>query len=423
MSDISPDVIARRRLARHRSVASGLVLVMAALTVGSFYLPHGLWAELLRAAATAGFVGGIADWFAITALFRHPLGLPIPHTAIIAQQQARLGRALGRFVADHVFTEADVSRMLGRLDLAGIVARFLADPASTRPAAEALATTLPRLLATIEDGRARKVMARILPRLLGGPEAGRVVARALRHLMEGGRHQEVFGYVLAQLKGLLAGREDALRHAIEERVREQGGRLVGWALGASIARRSLAVINAELEKIEPDGSELREAFDEWMRREIGRIESDPARAAEMGAAVRKVLGHDSVRVWFWDVWSRVRLSLEADAAKPSGRTVAFLAEALSNLGTMLQTDAAAHARVQRVALGIVGGFLPAAQAQLADFIAEVVDRWDTTVLVERLELRIGPDLQYVRINGTLVGFVVGGLVYAALHATFGAIGF
>ena len=400
-------------------VATGLVLAMAAITLATYAMPHGMAAELLRAAATAGFVGGIADWFAITALFRHPLGLPIPHTAIIPREQSRLGRALGRFVAEHVFTEADVARMLGRLDLAGMVARFLADPASARPAAEALATTLPRLLATIEDGRARKVMTRILPRVLGGPEAGRVVARALRHLMEGGRHQEVFGYVLAQLKLLLAGREDALRQAIEERVREQGGRLVGWALGASIARRALAVINAELDKIEPNGSELRDAFDEGMRREMSKIEADPARAAEIGAALRKVLAHDSVRVWFWDVWSRVRLSLEADAARPNGRTVAFLAEALGNLGTLLHTDVAAHDRLQRVAQGIVSGFLPAAQAQLADFIAEVVDRWDSSTLVDRLELRLGPDLQFVRINGTLVGFVVGGVVYAALHATFG----
>lgn len=415
----SPDRAARRRLNRHRAVATGLVLVMAVATVATYAMPHGVWVEALRAAATAGFVGGIADWFAITALFRHPFGLPIPHTAIIPREQSRLGRALGRFVADHVFTEADVARMLGRLDLAAMVARFLADPASARPAAEALATTLPRLLATIEDGRARRVMTRILPRVLGGPEAGRVVARALRHLMEGGRHQEVFGYVLAQLKLLLAGREDALRLAIEERVREQGGRLVGWALGASIARRALAVINSELDKIEPNGSELRDAFDEWMRREISKIEADPARAAEIGAAVRKVLAHDSVRVWFWDVWSRVRLSLEADAAKPNGRTVAFLAEALGNLGTLLRTDEAAHDRLQRVAQGIVAGFLPAAQAQLADFVAEVVDRWDPSTLVDRLELRLGPDLQFVRINGTLVGFVVGGLVYAALHATFG----
>ena len=104
---------------------------MGGLIGVSYALPSGWPVELLQASAKAGFVGGIADWFAVTALFRHPLGLPIPHTAIIPQQKQRLGRALGRFVAGHVFTQAELSRTLTRLDLPGIVARFLADPAAT----------------------------------------------------------------------------------------------------------------------------------------------------------------------------------------------------------------------------------------------------------------------------------------------------
>lgn len=419
----SPDDIARASLRRHKRFAGGLLLMMAGLTVATYWMPPGVWMELLQAAAKAGFVGGIADWFAVTALFRHPLGLPIPHTAIIPAQKERLGRALGRFVAGHVFTPTDVARALGRIDLAGIIARTLADPAAAKPAAAALAGMLPRLLATVEDGRARRVLARVLPRMLGGADAGRVMARALRQLMAGGRHQEVFGYVLGQLKSLLASREDALRTAIEERVREQGGRLVGWAVGATVAKRALAVINAELEKIEPDGSELRAAFDAWMEAEIRRIEEDPARAAELGLAIRRVVGHQTVQVWFWDVWSRMRLALEADAARPGGRTMAFLEDAIANLGTMLAEDAAAAARVQRTAEGVVAGLLPSAQARLADFIAEVVGKWDAAEITDKLELRVGADLQYVRINGTLVGFLVGGLVYAVLRATFGHVSF
>lgn len=418
-----PDQLARRALARHRGVATGLLLLMAALTLGTYWMPPGVWTEVLQAAAKAGFVGGITDWFAVTALFRHPLGLPIPHTAIIPAQKARLGRALGRFVANHVFTADELARTMGRIDMAGIVARYLSDPATARPAAQAMAAMLPKLLATVEDGRARRLLTRLLPRVLGGPEAGRVVARALRQMMEGGRHQEVFGYVLGQLKTLLASREVALQQAIEERVREQGGRLVGWALGATVARRALAVINAELEKTEPDGSELRAAFDEWMRREITAMETDPARAAEMGRAVGRVMGHDTVRVWFWDIWSRLRLAMEADAARPNGRTVAFLEEALGNLGLLLQSDPAAKARLQRATEGVIAGLLPSGQVQLADFIADAVAGWDSRTIVDRLELRVGPDLQYVRINGTLVGFLVGGLVYAVLRATFGHVSF
>jgi len=206
-------------------------------------------------------------------------------------------------------------------------------------------------------------------------------------------------------------------------VREQGGRLVGWALGASIARRVLATINTELDKMSPDGSELRAAFDEWVRREINRMEEDPARAAEIGAAIRKVVAHETVQAWLWDVWSRLRLALEADAARPNGRTVAYLEGALGNLGAMLASDPRARARVEAASAGIVSELLPAAREKLSAFIAQVVGGWDAKTITERLELRVGKDLQYVRMNGTLVGFIVGGVLYAALRAAFGHVSF
>jgi len=423
MNTPDPDAEARLTLRRHRAFATALLILMAALTLASYALPASAATDLLQAAAKAGFVGGIADWFAVTALFRHPLGIPIPHTAIIPNQKERLGAALGRFVATHVFTEAEVAGVLSRLDLPGILHRFLADPAAARPAAVTLAASLPRILASVEDGRARRLVARIVPRILGGPGAGQVVARALHSLVEGGRHQEVFGFILGQLRDLLGSKEDALRTAIEERVREQGGRLVGWALGASIARRVLATVNGELDKMRPDGSELRAAFDEWVRREITRLEEDPARTAEVGAAIRRVVAHETVQAWLWDVWARLRVALEADAGRSSGRTVAYIEGALANLGAMLEVDPAARARVHAGVETVVSGLLPSAQLQLADFIAKVVANWDTDTIVERLELRVGKDLQYVRVNGTLVGFLVGGLLYWALRAVFGHVSF
>jgi uncharacterized membrane-anchored protein YjiN (DUF445 family) len=417
------DADARRSLRRHRAFATFLLLLMAALTVGAYALPPGTATEILQAAAKAGFVGGIADWFAVTALFRHPLGLPIPHTAIIPAQKARLGRALGRFISNHVFTKGELSRALAGMNLPGILQRFLSDPAATRPAAQALAGLLPRLLATVEDGRARKVLGRLVPRILGGAGAGRIFGRALRGLLEGGRHQEVFGFILGQLKTVLAERETALREAIEARVREQGGRLVGWAVGASVARRVMGQINTELAKMDMQGSDLRAAFDEWMRREIERIEHDPVRAAEIGRAVKNVLTHETVQAWIWDVWSRARLAMEADAGKPSGRTVAIIEGALANFGALLATDEGVRARLQTAAEGVALSLLPAGQGQISDFIANVVASWDSKTIVDRLELRVGKDLQYVRINGTLVGFLVGGLVYGVLRAVFGHVSF
>ena len=400
-------------------VASGLLVAMAALTVLSYALPWNWWTGLLQSSAKAGFVGGVADWFAVTALFRHPLGIPIPHTAIIPNQRARLGQALGRFIANHVITAREVSTLLARLDLPLILHRFLADPAAARPAAVALAGMLPRLLKTVEDGRARRVMTRIVPRILGGPGASQVFARALHNLVDGGRHQEVFGFILGQMKAALASREDALRKAIAERVREQGGRLVGWAMGASIARRVLTLINAELDKMSPDGSELRAAFDEWVRREIRRMETEPERAAEIGLAIRRVIAHDTVQVWLWDIWARLRVALEADLASPNGRTVAYVESALANLGSVLEADPGARDRLQTAAEGIIRSLLPSARVRIAEFIGQVVANWDTATVTDRLELRVGRDLQYIRMNGTIVGFLIGGVLFAVLDTFFG----
>lgn len=198
---------------------------------------------------------------------------------------------------------------------------------------------------------------------------------------------------------------------------------MGWALGASIARRVLATVNTELDKMRPDGSELRAAFDEWVRREITRLEDDPARTAELGAAIRRVVAHETVQAWLWDVWARLRVALEADAGKPTGHTVAYIEGALSNLGAMLEADPAARARLHAAVQAVVASLLPTAQTRLSDFIAQVVANWDTNTIVERLELRVGKDLQYVRVNGTLVGFLVGGLLYWLLSATFGHVSF
>jgi uncharacterized membrane-anchored protein YjiN (DUF445 family) len=414
------DTADRRSLRRHRLFATGLLVFMAAVCVASFALPPGLWRDLVESASKAGVVGGLADWFAVTALFRHPLGIPIPHTAIIPAQKARLGRALGRFIGAHVITQAEVSRVLVQADLPGLLNRFLSDPATVRPAAEALAASLPRIFASLEDGRARRIFDRLLPRVVGGPAAGRVVAKALYGLVEGGRHQEVFTFILGQLRGMLTSKEDDLRGGIRERVREQGGQLLGWAIGASVAKRVISAVNDELDTIGPDGSTMRVAFDEWVRREIALIESDPVRAAEIGGAIKRVIAHESVQNWLGDVWTRFRRTIEQDAARPNGHMVGLIEASLQKFGEAVEEDPAIRAGVERGAAAIVAGLLPLAQERAADFVADVVSQWDARTVVDRLELRVGRDLQYIRVNGTLVGCLAGGLLFLLLRAIFGA---
>ena len=418
MTENDPEAALRRSLFRHRAFATGLLALMAALMAAGYAMPPDPAALFLRDAAKAGLIGGIADWFAVTALFRHPLGLPIPHTAILPAQKERLGAALGRFVANHVFTGADVTRFLAGLDIPALLGRFLADPAMSTPLAEAIAGALPSLLDSVEDGRARRVLGRLLPRMAGGPTAGRLVARALASLVESGRHQEVFSFILGQLRLLLQSREAELKQAVRERVREQGGALVGWAVGANIAARVVTALNTELERVDPDGSELRAAFDEWVRREIVRLTEDPERAAELGAALRGVVGHESVRAWGAELWARLRAAIAADAARPGGHAQQLIAGALANFGALLAGDPTMRARISAGAGMVVTRLLPGAQAEIAGFIGRVIGNWDAATITERLELRVGKDLQYIRVNGTLVGFLIGGLIFLVLHFGF-----
>ena len=369
---------------------------------------------MLRAASRAGFIGGIADWFAVTALFRRPLGLPIPHTAVIPREKARLGRALGDFVASHVLTPGEIHRLLDRADLAGALGRALLEPEMRRRGAAVIAGLLPALLAGISEGRVKRVTAALVPRLFEGPDLGRLFARSLRGLVEGQRHQAVVSFVVGQLRLALKAKEAQLRQMIAERVREQGGRMIGWALGGSIATRVMAAISAELDGIDPEGSEIRAAVTGWIEDQIALFEREPERAVELGRAVRQVVGHEAVTAWGEDVWNRLRHAIAQDAADPEG-TVASLAEGtLDRLGRLLREDDAVRARVAVAASAALVRFLPGGRARMADFIAAVVAGWDERMLVDRLELRVGRDLQYIRVNGTVVGFLVGAVVWAAL---------
>lgn len=216
-------------------------------------------------------------------------------------------------------------------------------------------------------------------------------------------------------------KEDQLRAAIEARVREEGGVLVRWVAGAWVARRVLTAINEQLARIEPNDSDLRAAFETWLRAEIDRLESDPERIRQVGAALRGAVTHPAVAAWLEDVWERLKAALAADAANPEGRAVALIEAAFANAGTVLSEDETARARLNRVAEGVLMALLPTARLQVADFIAGVVRSWDTAQVVEKIELRVGRDLQYVRMNGTLVGFLVGGALFALLTAIFGGV--
>ncbi|MBV1832888.1 DUF445 domain-containing protein [Novacetimonas pomaceti] len=415
-----------RVLQRYKWSATGLLIGMAGLTVAGYALPASgvmadhAWLDVLRSGAKAGVVGGLADWFAVTALFRRPMGLPIPHTAILPAQQERLAQALGRFVSTNVFTEKDVAAAMQRIDLPSVIGDILQDPETVATVNRAVIGAVPHVLDRLEDGRASNAISRLIPSLLGGEEIAPIVIRSMRALVDGDRHQEVLSFLLLRLKEGLKSKEQSLRQMIEERVREQGGRLLGWAIGGSIATKVLTAASEELDRIDPQNSDLREGFTTWVRSEIDRIEQDPQRRRELTGTIMGVLSHDSIRGWSGDVWHRLRRVIETDVARgEEGWTASIVRDALHRLAEQMYHDPQMRQRVTGTAQRMVNGSLPFLRDSMSRFIASVVAGWDANALSDRLELRVGRDLQYVRFNGTLVGFLAGCGLSVLLQLIFG----
>lgn len=412
---------------RHRRIATFLLILMGLLTIIGYLIPYygyfndNFWLHILRAGTQAGFIGGLADWFAVTALFRHPMGIPIPHTAILPMQQKRIGKGLGNFVANHVFTQSDVKKMLHRVDIASILAKYFTNPATIDMITKALISAMPKMLDRMEDGRASAVITRLFTRLFSGESASLLVARALRAMVDNRHHQEVLSFLLALFKDSLKAKEETFRQLIQERVREQGGRVLGWMIGSSIATKVLTAINQELDRIDPDNSELREGFTRWIREEIDQIEADPSRGNRIAETLTGIITHDSIKGWRGDLWHRIRDLIEEDMQKDESWIAGLIKDGLINLSKQLENDQLFRQKISNNVDKVAIQSLPYIRNWLSDFITNVVSDWDPDSLITRIECRVGKDLQYVRINGTIVGFIVGATLFLFLHFCFGPI--
>lgn len=352
-------------------LAGGLLLVMAAL----FALAWHFHIPALKAFAEAALVGGIADWFAVTALFRRPLGLPIPHTALIPANQKRLGKALGEFVRDNFLAPDLVAARLRQGSPAAWIADKLAQPA--------IAHTLARRLARVmEDADTRSAV-------LGLIRPGPPLAQALLLVMRQHGHQRVFDRGLDAVQNALAQDNDFLL----AKVSDGSGRWVpGW-VDRKLADKLTAALAAGLDDLRRADHPWRLAFEGWLERLAVRLRDDPALAAKL-AAMRDTMLAD--------------LLSEPHLTPP-------LAEAIATWGRRLATDPGGRARLDRRLVHLTERVLVPSRREIGDFIAEVVERWDSATLVAKLEGQVGRDLQYIRVNGTLVGGLVGLALYGLSH--------
>ena len=396
----------RQRLRGSRAVATGMLALSAAIFLVTLLVPEpGIPILLLRAVAEAALVGGLADWFAVTALFRHPLGLPIPHTAILPANKDRIGEGLARFLDRNFLTPALLVPELRSLRIAERFASWLVDRRNAALLADEVTKALPLFLRAVDDRQIRAFLGRALGPQLRTTRLGPLLGQLMQVLTATGYHEAAFDTLLDYAGDFLARNEEKLLEAVAERRR----RWIPQAVNREIAR---AMLRAAAELIQdlrqPEGNARRVLIER-----IGQFAEELVASREPAAAdgtARAFLNKPEVGAWIAASWERLRGLLLADLEAVSSRTRRALALMIASVGDTLASDETMRRRLDAGLEALAVEALPW-RAELIRFVSEVVHRWEPGEFSDRIEAAVGADLQYIRMNGTVVGGLVGGLLY------------
>ncbi|MGH7524069.1 MAG: DUF445 domain-containing protein [Gemmatimonadales bacterium] len=400
-----------RRLAlrRMKLVASGMLVVALAIFVIARVLEAAHpWLGYVRATAEASLVGGLADWFAVTALFRRPLGLPIPHTAIMQTQKDRVGRILGNFVQNHFLSRAVLDKRLAGLQPAARTADWLASATHRQQLARQLAGGLARAVEALPEDEVRDFVQRSAVARLEALQLAPLVGDVLTVATADGRPQEL----LNEAARLFGGAVVENRPAIREQVRRESPRWLPLGVRDAIAERLIGGVQRFLAELAADPMHpLRDRFDATVREFIQRLRSSPELIARTEHLKYELLGHPVVEDLVSSVWDRVRNAAGRYRTDPEHTSLQPLEQVLGALAESLTSSPELRAEVDRFVIETVATLLEQHREQVADLIAATVRDWDPEVAASRIELAVGRDLQFIRLNGTLVGGLAGLVIY------------
>lgn len=399
----------RRELARMKTVAAGALVIAGVIFVISHLLVSRYpWLDYVRATAEASLVGGLADWFAVTALFRHPMGLPIPHTAILQKQKDRVGRILGNFVQNHFLSRPTLERQLGGIHPADRLATWMAVPENRKLLAHHLAGGLARAVETLPDQEVRDLMHRSATSRLEKVQLAPIVGEVLEVAAAGSRPQQLLGEVV---RAVIAAVRDG--HAeIRERVRAESPRWLPLGVRDAVADRIIGGIERTLDEMLTDAHHpLRQKFDATVAQFITRLKTSPELQERVEQFKQELVGHRLVEEVVTSVWDHARASAARYRSAPEETSLAPVEEILSGVADSLATNQELRQEVDRVSVNAIISILESHRHEASDLIAATVADWDPRVAAERIELAVGRDLQFVRLNGTLVGGLAGLLIY------------
>ena len=405
-----------RRLARMRWIATGLLCAMAVLFVAtSLLLERHPWLGLIRAFAEAGMIGALADWFAVTALFRHPLGIPVPHTAIVPARKNEIGRVLADFIRDHFLVRETVAARLERVDMAARAGAWLAVTDNARNLGRDISVALVWLLHATDSTALRSALRETLRAALDRAPLSSGFQAALDVLSSGEHSQAVVDQMVRFARDQLKLNKELIRDRIGERS--------PWWLPNFVDReiydQLLAELTRLLDEIGDDADHpARAHFNAWLGETRAALGNDPDLTRRGRTLKDEFLDHPAVRDYVNDVWEKVREFLVASLRDPQSLSRLAIDGELQEIGRGLREHGQVNRNVNRWLRDLVLYLVDNYREPVSAFISDTIEQWDPAATSARIELYIGRDLQFIRINGTLVG----GLVGVGIYLVWGLVG-
>ena len=388
-------------------VATGLLVVMAGVFVAArAFEARYPWLGYVKAFAEAAMVGGLADWFAVTALFRHPLCLPIPHTAIIPRNKDRIGEALARFLQENFLIPRVVARRMQKLDVAGVTGRFLQTPAGQGTRIRGGASRLiADMFESLDDERLGGIVKSAISSRLRRSEISPLLGHALASAINEDRHVPMLEAAIRWMARALDANEPLIREMVHKKA--------NWALKLAglDAKLADAIIDG-LKKLTVEMSTdpahpVRVKVEEALAQLANDLQTRPETRERVEAIKEQLLDNRSVSLWLDTIWQKGREAVIRAARNPDAVLAGKLGEVLKSMGVTLESDPRIRIALNRFARRAIVGMAASYGSSIVKLVSETVRSWDARTVTNRLEAAVGRDLQYIRINGTLVGGLVG----------------
>ena len=395
-------------------VATGLLLVMAGVFIASrAFEPQYLWLGYVKSFAEAAMVGGLADWFAVTALFRHPLGLPIPHTAIIPRNKDRIGEALATFLKENFLVPSVVARRMRNIDVAGAVGQFLQSPSQEEQSR--IRAGASRLIAdvfeSLDDERLGGIIKGAISSRLRSMDVSPLLGHALASAINEDRH-------IPMLEAAIRWTARAL-DANEQLIREMVHKKANWVVKlAGLDTRLADAIIDGLKKLTVEMSTdpahpVRQKIEEALAQLANDLQTKPETRERVESIKEQLLDNRSVGLWLDTLWQKGREAIIKAARNPDAVLAGKLGDVLKSMGGTLEKDPRIRKAINQFARRAVAGMASGYGSSIVKLVSETVRGWDAQTVTNRLESAVGRDLQYIRINGTLVGGLVGLVLHLA----------